>query len=190
MTDDSRASGASRPARRARGAPSDIARRALLATLLPLGLLAGCATGGGAAAGGPLQETDALLRQAQPGWSVAVRFAQPEVKIGEPLAIEVGSGQPGYLHVFEIGSDRRSMTMVFPNAFDGANYVLAGRASLPRPSWRMRANGPAGNAYFVAVLTAQPQDLLALQAAVRDPRTPLPIVGAYGAAMASVREVD
>ena len=90
------------------------------------------------------------------------------------------------MYIYQIGTDGNSLTLLFPNAIDGANYINGG-VQLPRPSWRIVARGPQGVGYFLAVTAEQPQDLLALAAQVRDGQ--INVVGRYAAAMAQLREL-
>ena len=134
-----------------------------------------------------LQRMDALVQGAQP--TVGVRLlTQPDpVATGQTLTVEVGAGQAGYLYPYQIATDGRALSLVFPNAIDGANYVTPGVTRLPRASWQLKAHGPAGVGYLVAVLTPQPLNLLQLQADVGQGQFNVP--QPYGAATATLREV-
>jgi Domain of unknown function (DUF4384) len=165
------------------------ARRGLLAAGLATGLLlAGCATTGTNVGSDDLVRADQLIRSGTAGWNVAIKPSQAEIRLNELLQVEVSSARPGYVYLFQMRTDNRRLNSVFPNAIDGANYMNTPSMSLPRPTWQMRATGPAGLAYYVAVVTEQPQDLLALMANVNEASKPLAITGSYGAAIVSVRE--
>lgn len=169
---------------------------ALAALVLGLGL-GGCATtspGPGANNGAVtadaalLQRLDGVLRQASPAISVRLRLSAAELRIGEAIAAEIGANTAGYVYLFQLGSDGRSLSLLFPNAMDGANHLPAGASlTLPRPQWRMSARGPAGVAHMLAVVSATPQDLMQLQAQTQQGR--IELSGAYGAALLTVREL-
>lgn len=163
-------------------------RLAIKTTTLALWVtLGGCAGTPVAPDGGLLQRVDTVMRQAAPAMSVAVKLSTTQVKTGDAIAAEVGSAVPGYVYLFQIGTDGHTLSLVFPNAMDGANYINAGATlGLPRPNWRMAARGPAGVGHLMAVVTANPLDILALQANVALGK--LEVSAPYGAAMVTVRE--
>lgn len=168
--------------------PSILLRLAGL--LLATGVLAGCVSLPSAPADTAtlLGRTDAVLRQADPARTAVLSVMPPEVRIGQPVQMQLASTTPGYAYVFQLGSDSKSLSLVFPNAMDGANYMAAGTPLvLPRPGYALTARGPAGQGYLLAVVADKPQDLLALTKAVADQR--IVIDGRYGAALAAVREV-
>jgi hypothetical protein len=130
---------------------------------------------------------DAVLRQATPSFNVAVKLSTDQVRTGDTIALEVTSNTAGYLYLFQIDTDGRALSQVFPNAMDGANYIAAGLpVGLPRPNWRMAARGPTGVGYLMAVVTAKPLDLMALQSSTNQGR--VEPAQPYGAAMAALRE--
>ena len=133
-----------------------------------------------------LARVDHVLRTAPNPSGVAIRVTPPEIQTGQALNLEVRTAAPGYLYIFQIATDGHSLTMLFPNAIDGTNYVN-GSVQLPRPTWRIVARGPQGVGYFLAVSAEQPQDLTALAAQVREGH--INIVGRYAAAMAQLREL-
>jgi hypothetical protein len=50
--------------------------------------------------------------------------------------------------------------MLFPNDRDGDNRIQAGETvKLPRPTWRITAQGPAGTDRMLVVVSATPRDL-------------------------------
>ena len=158
----------------------------LLAAALALGACASNPPAPSAAANS-LQRVDTLMRQASPGLPIALRLSTEQIRSGDALSLSVSSGVSGHLYLIQVGTDGRSQTLLFPNAVDGANFIEAGASlQLPRPNWRMTARGPAGVGYFVAVISREPLDLLALQATLA--RGELAVATPYGAAMATLRE--
>lgn len=160
----------------------------LLAALLTAAALAGC----GASApvqpdSSSLTRVDTLMRSASAALPVALKLSSEQIRLGDALGASVTPGVSGHVYLIQVGTDGRTQSLLFPNAIDGANFVPAGQTlQLPRPNWRMSARGPAGVGYLVAVLSVQPLDLMALQASVQ--RGELAVPGAYGAAMATLRE--
>jgi hypothetical protein len=65
-----------------------------------------------------------------------------------------------------LGSDRRSFYLLFPNALDADNRIRANAPmTLPRPDWRLLAQGPAGTDHLLVLVTDTPRDLAALRTA-------------------------
>jgi hypothetical protein len=55
--------------------------------------------------------------------------------------------------------------VLFPNALDGNNRVEARKPlALPRPDWKLMAQGPAGTNHLLVLVTDTPRDLSALTA--------------------------
>lgn len=163
-----------------------LAHRPMLAGLVLAAALAGCASPPPDVP--PVQRLDAVLRAATSGHTVTLRLSSSEIRTGQTLGAQVESSLGGYLYLFQLGTEGKAFTMIFPNAVDGANHLAPGQPLvLPRRDWRMSARGPAGVGYLMAVVTQQAQDLLALQAQVQAGN--LQPVGPYGAALAPLREV-
>ena len=155
---------------------------------LAAAMLAGCATPPGQADMTLLQRMDQAMRQAAPTLRVSLRLTPEQVNTGGVIGAEVASSVGGYVYLFQLTTDGRATTLVFPNAMDGANFLPAGGVmQLPRPNWRMAARGPAGVGYLMAVVSEKPLDLMQLQ--TQTPQGQLALSGTYGAAMATLREV-
>jgi hypothetical protein len=69
------------------------------------------------------------------------------------LDFSVTTNRPGYLYVLHVGSDGKTFDLIFPNQIDEDNRVAAGTTKLPRPSWRVRAAGPAGTSHILAIVS-------------------------------------
>lgn len=150
--------------------------------------LGGCAAPSGVSDARLLQRVDSVMREAAPSMSVGLRLTADTVKTGETVGAEVISGMAGFVYLFQLGTDGRSMSLVFPNAMDGANYIAQGASMvLPRPNWRLSARGPAGVGQILAVVSEQPLDLMAVQGQLAQGQLAVPTP--YGAAMASLREL-
>ncbi len=149
--------------------------------------LVGCASPPESSDAALLHRVDTVMRQASPAIAVSLSLSSTQVKTGEAIALELGSSAAGYVYVFQMGTDGRTLSLVFPNAMDGANYITAGATlGLPRPNWRMSARGPAGVGHLLALVTDKPMDLMALQTQVSQSR--LEFSPPYGAAMVTLRE--
>ncbi|RZS57110.1 DUF4384 domain-containing protein [Sphaerotilus mobilis] len=156
-------------------------------------LLTGCAATSSAApaanvATASVQQLDTVLRGAASNRPVSLQLSTNQVRTGDTLGVQLRATRGGHAYLFQLGTDGKTLSMVFPNAVDGANHLAPDTTLvLPRETWRMTARGPAGLGYMLAVVTDQPLDLLALQAQVQSGK--LEIAGAYGAGLAALREV-
>ena len=57
-------------------------------------------------------------------------------------------------------SDRKSCYTLFPNDHDQDNMIKAGQSlTLPRPTWAMTAQGPAGVDKLLVLVTDSPRNL-------------------------------
>ena len=95
---------------------------------------------------------------------VQVSMGKSRLKIGQDaFDFAVQSDRAGYLYVALAGSDNQSLYMLFPNDLDGNNKLEAGQQLLlPRPSWRVKAAGPAGSDNLLVMVADAPRDLSAL----------------------------
>ncbi|MES2941355.1 MAG: DUF4384 domain-containing protein [Pseudomonadota bacterium] len=134
-----------------------------------------------------LQRIDAVIANAQNNGSLRLATSPDPLVTGQTLQLELATAQPGYLYLYQVATDGRTLSLVFPNAIDGANYMAAGSTRLPRANWQLKAYGPAGTGYLLAVLTPQALNTLAMQADAPQGRINLP--APYSAALASLREV-
>lgn len=161
-------------------------RSALALSLAGATLLVGCAS---SPASNSLSTADLVMRGASPTAAVALAINPPQVRVGETIGLQLGSAKAGYLYVYQVGTDGKTLSMVFPNAIDGANHLPGGgvAVSLPRANWRLTSKGPAGVGYFLAVVADKPQDLVKAASDVAAGR--ISVDGPYGAAMATLREV-
>jgi hypothetical protein len=134
-----------------------------------------------------LQRMDAVMQGAQSRSGLGLQIQPNPVTTGQTIGVEVSSAQAGYLYLYQIATDGKTLSMVFPNAVDGANYIQPGTTQLPRASWQLRAKGPEGLGYLMAVLTQQPLNLLTVQgqANLGQFSTQAP----YAAASSTLREI-
>jgi hypothetical protein len=134
-----------------------------------------------------LQRVDTVMAGAQYSGSVRLAASPDPVVTGQTLQLEVATTQPGHLYLYQVATDGRTLSLVFPNAIDGANYLAAGSHRLPRANWQLAARGPAGTGYLMAVLTPQALNVVAMQADAQQGNINLP--APYSAALATLREV-
>lgn len=79
------------------------------------------------------------------------------------LEFSVSTEKPGYLYVFQVGSDGETFNLLYPNAHDGqdgTNRVDAGTIHLPHGSWRLRSAGPEGTSHLLAYVSPTPRTFL------------------------------
>lgn len=102
---------------------------------------------------------------------VDVRAGKDKLRIGQDvLDFSVRSNKGGYVYVALAGSDNKSLQVLFPNALDANNRIEAGQElRLPRPSWRIKAAGPAGVDSLLVLVTDGPRDLESLASAKDGP---------------------
>jgi hypothetical protein len=90
----------------------------------------------------------------------AGQSGQPKVKVGvDSISFNLSSDQPGYVYLLMVGTDGKTFDMLFPNQLDGNNQILAGETlKLPRPAWEIKASGPKGKDYLLAIVADAPRD--------------------------------
>lgn len=137
--------------------------------------------------------------------SVSLQSAKSAFRIGkDEVGFTLTSSHAGYAYLLMVGSDGRSFDMLFPNRLDSANAIEAGQTlRLPRPSWQIRAAGPAGRNHLLAIVADSPREFagigmqpagpFSMIAASADASRNLQVHAAsvgYGAAMVVLEEVD
>ena len=115
-----------------------------------------------------------IEQQSNPRRKVEVVLSRNSLKIGkDPLALTVKSSHDGYAHLLLLGSDRKSFYLLFPNGLDSDNRIRANqRLSLPRPDWKLVAQGPAGTDQLLVLVSDTQRDLKALTASLPDASAP------------------
>ncbi len=115
-----------------------------------------------------------IEQQSNPRRKVEVVLSRNSLKIGkDPLALTVKSSHDGYVHLVLLGSDRKSFYLLFPNGLDSDNRIRANqRLSLPRPDWKLVAQGPAGTDQLLVLVSDTQRDLKALTASLPDAAAP------------------
>lgn len=102
-----------------------------------------------------------VLAQRDPRRKVELTAPSTLLKIGQDtLDVSVTSSHDGYIYVVLLGSDKSSFYMLFPNDRDRENQIKAGETvKLPRPTWRIRAQGPAGVDRMLVVVSEAEREL-------------------------------
>ncbi len=112
----------------------------------------------------PLTGAQALTRmfeQRDGKRKVEVSAARTQLKIGQDtLDFSVKSNKGGYVYVALAASDNKSLYVMFPNDLDKNNRIEAGQTlTLPRPNWKVRAQGPEGNNQLLVIVSDGPRDI-------------------------------
>ena len=115
-----------------------------------------------------------IAAQSNPRRKVDVTLSRASLKIGgDPLALKIKSSHDGYVHLVLLGSDSKSFYVLFPNALDADNRIRANQTlSLPRPDWKLVAQGPVGIDQLLVLVSDTPRDLKALTALPPDSAAP------------------
>lgn len=97
---------------------------------------------------------------------VQVTLSQSKLKIGQDaIDFSIQSARAGFVYVALAGSDNKSVYLLFPNDLDQNNKIEADqKLLLPRPNWRVKADGPAGIDNLLVMVTDAPRDLAPLTA--------------------------
>lgn len=91
---------------------------------------------------------------------VSIHAEKTQLKIGkDKVDFTITSREGGYLYVLMVGSDGKTFDLLFPNQIDGNNLLEPGaNLRLPRPSWAMSAEGPAGKNTLLAIVSDAPRN--------------------------------
>ncbi len=102
--------------------------------------------------------------QRNPRRQVDVTLSKPAMRIGkDALELTIRSSHDGHIYLVMIGSDAKSFYVLFPNGLDADNRIQANKVlRLPRPDWKLMAQGPAGTNHLLVVVADTPRDLSAL----------------------------
>lgn len=89
--------------------------------------------------------------------NVSLKADKNPVKIGDYLNLELVSDRSGYVTVMVVGSSGK-IYQIFPNEIDDDARITAGQPTpIPRPDkWKMPANPPAGDNWFLALVSEVP----------------------------------
>lgn len=108
----------------------------------------------------PLLSLNQLFEKRELDHAVSVSLDKARLKIGkDKFSFRVQSAKTGYLYVLELESNKEHLNLLFPNAKDSQNIVIAGREiTLPRSHWSTTVYGPPGTDHFVVLVSQYPRD--------------------------------
>lgn len=91
---------------------------------------------------------------------VTLTSASSKLRIGkDALDLTLSSRESGYVYLLMVGSDGETFDLLFPNQIDRNNLIQAGETlKLPRSSWQLTAQGPAGRDTLLAIVSDAPRD--------------------------------
>jgi serine/threonine protein kinase len=106
------------------------------------------------------QSLSNLQQTAKGGFEVSAKPGKPEVRISkDKLEFQVQSNKAGFAYVYLLNTVGE-LYLLFPNALDKRNRIESGATlSLPKASWAMNADGPAGTDEFVVLVSEHERDL-------------------------------
>lgn len=124
----------------------------------------------------PLKALDEIFQWRDPNHAVTVSTEKAQTRIGkDPLRFRIRSARTGYVYLLMVGTNRSDFFLLFPNAVDKSNRVKAGeQLDLPRPEWKMIAEGPPGTDHFVVIVSDRPRDFTAAGLEPIDPFAEFP----------------
>ena len=100
-----------------------------------------------------------IKNAASPAIFVQLKLASDKLKIHtDPLNFSITTNKGGHLTVLQVGSDGKTFNRLFPNDKDQDDFINPGVTILPRPSWQIKAGGPAGTSYLLAIISDAPKD--------------------------------
>ena len=125
----------------------------------------------------PLKALDEIFEGRDRNYAVTVSTEKAQARIGkDPLRFRIRSAKTGYVYLLMVGTNRSDFFLLFPNAVDKNNRVKAGeQLDLPRPEWKMIADGPPGTDQFVAIVSDRPRDFGAAGLTTIDPFAEFPV---------------
>ena len=109
---------------------------------------------------------ESVIAQSDARHIVSVQHATTPLAIGRDyFDLQVKSSRGGLIHLILQSSDGVSTYVLFPNALDQNNHIRANEwLALPRPTWRLQSQGPAGSNRLLVMVTDAPRDLSQLSA--------------------------
>jgi hypothetical protein len=120
---------------------------------------------------------------------VTLTPSRPAFKIAvDDVSFALNSSHAGHVYLLMVGSDGKTFDMLFPNQIDSANAIEAGQTlRLPRSAWQIKAGGPPGKNYLLALVAESPRDFskIAMQ-----PAGPFSMVSANPASSKDIQLVS
>jgi len=120
---------------------------------------------------------------------VSLRPSKTAFKIGlDEVSFTLNSTHAGHLYLLMVGTDGKTFDMLFPNKIDSDNAIEAGKqVVLPRPSWQIKAGGPPGKNYLLAIVADAPRDFSSIG---MQPAGPFSMIGANTASSKDIQLVS
>lgn len=125
----------------------------------------------------PIRALDEIFENRDRDHAVTVAAEKAQTRIGkDPLRFTIRSAKNGYVYLLMVGTNRSDFFLLFPNAVDKSNRIKAGELlNLPRPQWKMIADGPPGTNHFVVIVSQHPRDFSAAGLTTIDPFAEFPL---------------
>ncbi|SFO11213.1 serine/threonine-protein kinase [Nitrosospira briensis] len=125
----------------------------------------------------PMRALDEVFEGRERNHAVTVSTEKAQTRIGKDLLrFRIRSARAGYVYLLMVGTNRSDFFLLFPNAVDKNNNIKAGEQfDLPRPEWKMVAEGPPGTDHFVVIVSDRPRDFSAAGLAAVDPFAEFPL---------------
>ncbi|MFD1554140.1 DUF4384 domain-containing protein, partial [Paraburkholderia silviterrae] len=107
----------------------------------------------------PASEFERIVTLADPSIDVRTTLRSTTARIKKDfLQFKVTSSRAGRVYVFMV-DPQGNYLMLLPNERDKANTIAAGQTlTLPRPSWPMLADAPAGPIHFLVIVSPEQRD--------------------------------
>ena len=124
-----------------------------------------------------MRALDEVFEGRERNHAVTVSTEKAQTRIGKDLLrFRIRSAKAGYVYLLMVGTNRSDFFLLFPNAVDKNNNIKAGEQfDLPRPEWKMVAEGPPGTDHFVVIVSDRPRDFSAAGLAAVDPFAEFPL---------------
>ena len=125
----------------------------------------------------PLEALDEIFEGRDRNYALTVSAGKAQARIGkDALRFKVRSAKTGYVYLLMVGTNRSDFFLLFPNAVDKSNLIKAGeQIDLPRPEWKMIADGPPGTDHFIAIISDRPRDFSSAGLTPIDPFAEFPL---------------
>jgi serine/threonine protein kinase len=125
----------------------------------------------------PLKALDEIFDGRDRDYAVTVSAERGQARIGkDALRFRIHSAKNGYVYLLMVGTDRSDFFLLFPNSVDQSNRIQAGeQLDLPRPEWKMVADGPPGTDHFIAIVSDRPRQFRAAGLEYIDPFSEFPL---------------
>ncbi|MFX1675682.1 serine/threonine-protein kinase [Paraburkholderia sp. A2WS-5] len=107
----------------------------------------------------PVSEFERIVALADPSIDVRTTLRSTTARIKKDfLQFQVTSSRAGRVYAFMVDPEGNYL-MLLPNGRDKANTIAAGQTlTLPRASWPMLADAPAGPIHFLVIVSPEPRD--------------------------------